>query len=125
MAEIYHTHDILLMPSVTEGSPLSLLEAMAGGLAVVAADVGGIPDIVRPETDGLLFPAGDATGAATAVGRLLKNPHLIAELGRASQRRADQLTWAITASAVEAAARSAICGDESTFSGPPGRWPPN
>ena len=125
MAEVYRTHDIFLMPSLTEGSPLSLMEAMAAGLAVVAADVGGIPDIVTPGVDGLLFPRGSAAAAAAALEDLLTDPGRVAEFGAAGRRRADELTWDASAAAIEAAALAALRRGTSTeFAGRPGRWPP-
>jgi len=126
MTQVYRDHEVFLMPSITEGSPLSLIEAMAGGLAVVAADVGGIPDIVTAGENGLLFASGDATAAADAVGQLLADPDQITRLGVAARRRAAELTWEAAAAAVVVVARAARQPDGvlPESEGQPGPWPP-
>jgi glycosyltransferase involved in cell wall biosynthesis len=63
-------NDVLVLPSLTEGLGLVLLEAMSNGVAVVAADVGGIPDIVIDGVNGLLVRPGDAMALAAALNRL-------------------------------------------------------
>jgi glycosyltransferase involved in cell wall biosynthesis len=110
MATVYAEHDLFLMPSLTEGSPLSLLEAMAAGMPVAAARVGGIPDVVTHERDGLLFPRMDAEAGAAQVCRLLGDPALAARLGRAARERMRELPWAAAARTLEAALIRAVAG---------------
>ena len=76
---------IFALPSHFEGSPMSLLEAMAAGCAVVATRVGGIPDAVHDEVDGLLVPEGDTPALARALTRLLSDPELARRLGAAAR----------------------------------------
>jgi glycosyltransferase involved in cell wall biosynthesis len=76
---------VFALPSHAEGSPMSLLEAMAAGCAVVATRVGGIPDAVRDGRDGLLVPPRDARALAIALARLLDDPGLAARLGAAAR----------------------------------------
>jgi glycosyltransferase involved in cell wall biosynthesis len=76
---------IFALPSHVEGSPMSLLEAMAAGCAVVATRVGGIPDAVHDEVDGLLVPEGDTPALAGALARLLADPSLALRLGAAAR----------------------------------------
>ncbi len=83
--------DVFVLPSLQEGLPLSLLEAMASGLPVVASSVGGIPDIVKDGVNGLLVPAADPTALRDALVRLLANPALRQSLGAAARR--DIMTW--------------------------------
>jgi len=66
--------DVLLLSSRTEGTPIILLEALAAGVPIVAADVGGVSDVVRHEREALLAPAGDADALARAVQSCLEDP---------------------------------------------------
>lgn len=93
----YAAHDVLIMPSLSEGSPLSLLEAMAAGLPAVAARVGGIPDIIMEGQTGLLFHPADSTTAAAQVCHLFSDPAQAVIFGRAGQERARRLTWTASA----------------------------
>lgn len=63
--------DVLCLPSLNEGLPNVVLEAMACGLPVVASRVGGVPEIVRESVNGLLTPAGEAAALATALRQAL------------------------------------------------------
>jgi glycosyltransferase involved in cell wall biosynthesis len=71
---------LYLMPSHSEGSPNSLLEAMTAGVPCVASNVGGIPEIMTDERTGLLTPARNPEALANAVGRLLADPALASSL---------------------------------------------
>jgi glycosyltransferase involved in cell wall biosynthesis len=68
--------NLYLMPSHSEGSPNSLLEAMAAGVPCVASDVGGIPEIMTDERTGLLTPARNPEAVAKAIDRLLADATL-------------------------------------------------
>jgi glycosyltransferase involved in cell wall biosynthesis len=76
---------IFVLPSYVEGMPMALLEAMSWGLPVIATPVGGVPEIVTHEVDGLLVPAGDADALAAAIARLMSEPELRERLGRAAR----------------------------------------
>ncbi len=78
--------DVLVLPSHTEGTPNSIVEAMSQGIPVVATDVGGIPDMLGRNA-GLLVPVGDARALADAMLRLAGDPALRAALGRAGRAR--------------------------------------
>ncbi|GAC1648827.1 MAG: glycosyltransferase family 4 protein [Gemmatimonadaceae bacterium] len=80
--------DIYAMPSLSEGLPLALLEAMAAGVAIVASAVGGIPEAAHDGEHALLVPAGDAAALAASLSTLIRDPTLRARLGRAAARRA-------------------------------------
>lgn len=77
--------DVFVMPSLSEGLGLALLEAMALGRPVVATAAGGIPEIVTSEVNGLLVPPDDTEGLASAIVRLLSDPALAARLGQAGR----------------------------------------
>lgn len=72
--------DIFTLPSVSEGMGLVLLEAMQAGIPIVAANVGGIPEVVRTGRDGLLVPSGDISKFAEALINIIDNPDLAKSL---------------------------------------------
>ena len=78
---VYAASDVVALTSLNEGSPVSVIEAMASGRAVVATAVGGVPDVVS-EATGILVPVGDHRGFADAIVSLLRDPDRRAELGR-------------------------------------------
>jgi glycosyltransferase involved in cell wall biosynthesis len=82
--------DVFVLPSLTEGTPNCVAEAMAHGLPVIASNVGGIPDMITPET-GLLVPPRDARALAEAMTRLASDASLRARMGRASRGRYEEL----------------------------------
>lgn len=73
-----------------ENQPMIVLEAMALGVPVVASDMGGLPELVDPETTGLLVPPDDPEALATALARLVDHPEWALGLGR--QARAE-VAW--------------------------------
>ena len=80
----YRAADLLAISSLSEGSPNALLEAMAGGVPVVATAVGGIPEIVADQVTALLVPPRDPAALAQAIETLLVNPGRAAQIfGRA------------------------------------------
>lgn len=78
--------NVLAIPSLTEGLPITLLEAMRAGVPIVASRVGGIPHVVRHEKSALLVGPGDTIGLAKAIGRIHSRPELGAALGAAARR---------------------------------------
>jgi len=76
---------IFALPSYAEGMPLALLEAMSWGLAVIATPVGGVPQLVTHEVNGVLVAPGDIDGVAAAIDRLLSDPALRDRLGAAAR----------------------------------------
>jgi L-malate glycosyltransferase len=80
--------DFFVLPSDIEGLPMSVLEAMAHGLPVVASRVGGIPELLEHDRQGLLVPPGDAPALAEAIVRVVSDAGLRRRLGDAGRQRA-------------------------------------
>ncbi|MDB5555541.1 MAG: glycosyltransferase family 1 protein [Rhizobium sp.] len=85
VASLIASADILVLPSFAENLPVSVIEGMAAGLAVVATPVGAVEDIIRDGETGLLVPPGDVPALADALLRLVNDPDLRARLGSAAQ----------------------------------------
>jgi glycosyltransferase involved in cell wall biosynthesis len=89
VAEQLAEADVFVLSSRSEGLPISVLEAMAAGLPVVASAVGGLPELVEEDETGTLVPAGDADALAAALQRLIEDPERRRRLGRAGRARAE------------------------------------
>src|SRR6202045_4052199 len=108
MPELYAQHDIFVLPSLVEGMPLVLLEAMASGLAVVTTESSGMTDLVEDGHDGLLTIPGDADSLAVALSALCGNSQLRHKLGCAAQEKMKRFTWKLSALRHEAVFRRAM-----------------
>jgi glycosyltransferase involved in cell wall biosynthesis len=84
---LYADLDIAVLTSRNEGSPVSLIEAMAAGCPVVATRVGGVPDLVEDGLTGLLTPPDDPEALAAALSALFRDPARRRTLGAAGQKR--------------------------------------
>src|SRR5262245_33745132 len=84
--------DAFVLPSVGlgEAAPVSVMEAMACGLPVVASVIGGTPDMITSGEDGVLVPQGDEKALADALVRLSRGPEERRRLGRAARARAER-----------------------------------
>lgn len=85
MPGIYASLDALLLPSLDEGLPMVVLEAMAAGRPVLASRVGAIGHVIRDGENGLLAPPGDVEALRGAIERLLAEPGLGTRLGAAAR----------------------------------------
>lgn len=81
--------DLFLMASEVESFGLAALEAMACEVPVVGTRIGGVPEVVEDGETGLLVPLGDVDALAEAGIRLLADPELLAQYGRAARQRAE------------------------------------
>lgn len=82
--------DVFVLPSQGEGLPLSIIEAMACGLPVIATNVGGIPDLVIQGKTGLLLSESTPDSLSEAIIKLIKNPELSHAMGNKGRQRAQK-----------------------------------
>jgi len=85
LGDIMQAADLLVMPSLWEGLPLVLLEAMACGLPVVGTRINGLVDIIEEGRHGYLVETDDAEGLAAGIGKMMENPDSRKAMGRASR----------------------------------------
>lgn len=82
--------DVLILASLSEGIPLTIIEAMVAGLPVVATSVGGVPEVVEHLVTGMLVESGGAQAMADAMQKLAESQELRRMFGEAGRRRAVQ-----------------------------------
>jgi glycosyltransferase involved in cell wall biosynthesis len=87
VARWYDAIDVLLLPSVNEGTPVSVIEALAAERPAVATRVGGIPDVIRDGVDGFLVDSDDPGELAARLAELAKDPPQRAAMGAAGRVR--------------------------------------
>ncbi len=87
VADLLQAANVFTLTSLCEAASLTLLEAMAAGLPVVVTDVGGNPEIVRQEKEGLLVPRQDAAAIGNALSRILSDTVLANNMGQAGRQR--------------------------------------
>jgi glycosyltransferase involved in cell wall biosynthesis len=90
MATAYAATDVLLFTSLEDNLPNILLEAAASAQPIVALDVGGVPDIVRPGVNGGLFPVAPPSAIVAALREMLENPELSRRMGLEGRRLAER-----------------------------------
>lgn len=89
VARLLPAADVFLLTSISEGIPVTVLEALAAGVPVVATDVGGLPEIIVDGQNGFLAPARDDAALAERVVRLAKDVNLRAQLAEKGRREAE------------------------------------
>jgi len=87
--------DIFINTTNIDNTPVSVIEALACGLAVVSTNVGGIPYLLQHEEDALLVPPNDPEAMAAAVRRLLTEPGLAERLSVNARKKAEQFDWEV------------------------------
>jgi len=93
ISSLYAEHEIFVLPSLMEGMPLVLLEAMASGMPVVTTESSGMTDLVEDSHDGLFVIPGDTESLTAALVRLCRDPVLRQRLGNAAQEKMKRYTW--------------------------------
>jgi glycosyltransferase involved in cell wall biosynthesis len=87
--EMYRLADVYVIPSLMEGAPLSLMEAMFNGLPVIGSDIESIRLLIQDGQNGLLFKKGDSRALSQKLGALMSDPDLRERLGQAAGRTHD------------------------------------
>ncbi len=108
LAAAYAAGDVFAFPSDSETLGFAAIEAMAAGVAVVAADAGGIPHIVRHGQNGVLVPPGDAQALAAQLLALLADDTERRRLAQAGREEAERWSWDAATSALVERYRQAI-----------------
>jgi glycosyltransferase involved in cell wall biosynthesis len=108
MQELYDEHDVFLFPSLMEGLPSVLLEAMATGLAVITTETCGMPDVVEHEFNGLLIPPANAAAMEEAILRFARSVELRQKLGEAARETMKRYTWERAGRQLEALYQSVL-----------------
>ncbi len=85
MPGIYSSIDVLVLPSLSEGMPMTLIEGMAAGCPVIASEVGDIPKLIKHGETGLLVKPGNAEELAQAISQLISDPIQRGELALRGQ----------------------------------------
>jgi glycosyltransferase involved in cell wall biosynthesis len=85
--QLIQTLDIFVLPSLSEGIPMALLEAMAASRPVVATRVGGIPEVIEHGREGFLVEPKDAKGIAEGCRRLIRAPDVASRMGEQGHER--------------------------------------
>jgi glycosyltransferase involved in cell wall biosynthesis len=87
VARWYNAIDALLLPSVNEGTPVSVIESLAAQRPAVATRVGGTPDVIRDGVDGFLVDPSDGEALAERLAELARDPELRTQMGAAGRER--------------------------------------
>ena len=93
IVKTYQAGDIYVMPSYREGLPLTLFEAMASGLPIVATPVNGIPFEIKEPENGFLIPYKDEEKFKQRIIELLENEKLRKQISKNNQKKASKYTW--------------------------------
>jgi glycosyltransferase involved in cell wall biosynthesis len=104
--EFMHQADIFVLPSLSEGFPSVLLEAMASGLPVIATSVGGIPELIDEGINGFLVNIKRPDEIADRILTLMQNDDIRKEMSANNREKAELFTWDMVADKVEMIYRS-------------------
>jgi glycosyltransferase involved in cell wall biosynthesis len=89
LPRLYAALDVVVLTSLNEGTPFSLIEAAASGTPVVATDVGGVTEAVVHGETGLVTPRDDASALAREISRIVDDRALARRMGEAGRRHAE------------------------------------
>jgi len=86
--KLLETADLLLLPSLSEGLPISILEGMLYGLPIVSSPVGGIPDWIKDGENGVLVNDWNASEYSVAIGSLLNDLQICSQMSERNRQKA-------------------------------------
>lgn len=115
MQELFASHDIFLFPSLMEGLPSVVLEAMASGMPVITTETCGMPDVVEDGFNGLLVPPANAAAIEEAVLSFAASVDFRRSLGQAAQQTMTRYTWERSALMLEELFRRVIASEGQAF----------
>lgn len=108
MPSLYARHDVFVFPSLFEGMPIVLLEAMATGIPVVTTETCGMKDVIENEYNGLLVKPADTAAFVAATERVIRCAELRERLGQAAQETMRRHTWERVAAQLETVFQRAV-----------------
>ncbi len=92
--QLYNCADIFVLPSFKETFGIVFLEAMHHGLPIITTNISAMPELVEEGKNGFLVPPGNSQALATAILKLIKNPDLMKQMGKAGQQKvANSYSW--------------------------------
>jgi len=100
--------DVFVLPTYAEGTPISMLEAMAAGLPVISTPVGGIPDVVEDGVEGFIVKPGDVEALANRLAQLINDPERRRRMGQLAQDKVRPFNWDVVLPQLEREIRQAI-----------------
>lgn len=92
-ARLSEKYDFFINTTNIDNTPISVIEAMSLGLAVVSTDVGGMPVLIKNNSDGVLVPANDAKTMAAAIDNLVKHPEKAYNLTENARNKVEAFAW--------------------------------
>ena len=95
VAEMYQAADLYVLPSYREGLPLTLFEAMASGLPIVASPVNGVPYEMKENENGFFAEYGDIKAIQESILKILDNPQLAEAISKNNFKKAKNFDWDI------------------------------
>jgi glycosyltransferase involved in cell wall biosynthesis len=102
LIKFYQTSDIFVLPSLWEGMPLVVLEAMSCGLPIISTKISGIEDLVINNFNGILVEPGNVKALSNAILQLLGDENLVRNMGKNSRKRVEkEFSWEIIARKVK------------------------
>ena len=92
-AKLSKNYDFFINTTNIDNTPISVIEAMSLGLAVVSTNVGGMPVLIKNNDDGLLVPVNNAQDMAAEIDRLIKNPEKAQSLTENARKKVENFAW--------------------------------